>query len=70
MNSSSLVAFLFILQFLCDKSQSQNTYKTELELRQAFNASDFVFDLDNSTPSGVGLGGTINSVTLQNMKAL
>jgi len=70
MNSSSLIAFLFILQFLWNNSQSQNTYKTELELRRAFNASDFVFDLDNSTPTGVGLGGTIQSVTLQNMKAL
>jgi len=63
----NLFTFLFILNNLYGKSQPQ--YITRENFRKAFNASDFIFDLDNSS-SRVVLGGTIKSVSLQNLKSL
>ncbi len=66
MNFSYFFAVIFIFKYV----KSQLNYTTRVEFRNTISNIEFAFDLDKSSPSGIGIGGTINSVTLQNMKAL
>ena len=63
-------SYFFTVIFIVKCVKSQLNYTTRLEFRNTLSVLDFAFDLDKSPPSGIGIGGTINSVTLQNMKAL
>ena len=70
----SLICVLFLASLLGNvKSQyveNQTNYHTRFELRQSFNSSDYVYNIDNSNPGAVGLGGKIFSVSLGNLHSL
>ena len=44
--------------------------KTQLELRQQFKASDFVYDLDNATVIARNGGGSVTPLTVSQMPSL